>query len=113
MTDTSQEYDTDTQEEEEVRVAPKRAPKPKPVRVRLHNPDDYTGGNNRTVASFTDPDPAVAEHQAKQYIRQHHPRGREVFLQLSDGAMLHYSADLAAQNGEDAGWIEYSEDEES
>jgi hypothetical protein len=112
MTDTSDPFDGGTPEETPP-APPKRAPKPKPARVRLHNPDDYTGANNRTLASFTHPDAEVAEYQARQYIKTNHPRGREVFLHLPDGTMEHYSADLEAQDGPGKGWIEYSEDEDS
>jgi hypothetical protein len=104
---------TDTSDDVFTPEPVKRAPKPKPARVRVHNPDDYSGTNNRTVASFTHPDPATAEFQARNYIRQHHPRGREVFLQLPDGSAEHYSADLEAQDGPGKGWIEYSEDEDA
>ena len=85
---------------------PARAPRPKKYRVRLHNADDYTGQSNKTV--FED----ESENAARTYIKTHHPRGREVFLQLPDGSKEHYSADLAVQDGEENGWIEYSEDED-
>lgn len=82
---------------------PARAPRPKKHKVRLHNPDDYSGAGNKTVFE------SESETAARNYIKTHHPRGREVFLQTADGQTEHYSADLEAQ-GDDP-WIEYSEDE--
>lgn len=88
-----------------------RAPKPRPVVIKRHNPDNYDSGH-AVVRKFEHPDPAIAERHARNYIKQNHPRGRDVFLELPDGSREHYSADLAAQNGEENGWIEYSEDED-
>jgi hypothetical protein len=90
---------------------PARAPRPKPVTIYRHNPDDYDG-SHVAVKKFDHPDPKIAEHQARAYIKANHPRGRDVFLQLPDGSREHYSADLAAQDGEENGWLEYSEDED-
>jgi hypothetical protein len=57
----------------------------------------------------------IFEHEddnvARNYVETHHPRGREVVLQTSDGKVGHFSADLKAQGHEDGGWQEFSEDE--
>jgi hypothetical protein len=98
----------DDDDEGQAPVRPSR-PKAKPkARIRVHNPDDYTGNANKTLMSFEGDN---AELLARNYIKQHHPRGREVFLHLPNGSKEHYSADLDTQ-GEDP-WTEYSEDEDA
>lgn len=83
---------------------PTRPPKPKTHKVRKVNPDDYT---NPGVVVFQN----ESEGATRNYIKQHHPRGREVYLETADGAKEHYSADLDAQ-GDDP-WTEFSDDEDA
>jgi hypothetical protein len=97
---------TDT--EQKAAAKPVRKPQAPKWRVRAHNPDDYSGQSNKTVATF---EGDTGEAQARTYIKQHHPRGREVFLHAPDGGMEHYSADLDAQGSDP--WTEYSEDEDA
>lgn len=86
--------------------APAKAPRPAKHRVRLHNPDNYSGDANRTIVSF---EGDTGEVQARNYIKQHHPRGREVFYDGPAGKE-HYSADLDAQGSDP--WTAYGEDED-
>lgn len=79
--------------------------RPEKHHVRKHNPDDYSGNSNAIVKTFD------SETQARNYIKQNHPRGREVFYHSpADGTRQHYSADLDAQS--ENPWTDYSEDEE-
>lgn len=50
------------------------------------------------------------ETEAKNYMAQNHPRGREAVLQHADGRILYYDADHAAQGISD-GWSEREDDE--
>lgn len=87
-------------------VRPAKPAKPPVFKVRQHNPDDYAT-----------PGKVVFSHESegvtRNYIRQHHPRGREVYLELPNGDREHYSADHAAQGGDAEGWFDYDEDEDS
>jgi hypothetical protein len=66
-------------------------------------------------ASETGMGKTIFEHEddavARRYVETHHPRGREVVLQTSDGKVGHYSADLKAQGHDDGGWQEFSDEE--
>jgi hypothetical protein len=83
---------------------PARPPKPKTHKVRKVNADDNAASG-----------PVVFESSSlgatKNYIKQHHPRGREVYLEDADGNKSHYSADLDAQGDEP--WTDFSEDEDA
>jgi hypothetical protein len=92
-------------------AVPARAPKPRPWRVRKHDENNFGNGGVVFTGDATLDD--NGERQARQYIKAHHPRGREVHLSGPGGEMLHYSADLETQDGPDAAWIEYSEDEDA
>jgi hypothetical protein len=83
---------------------PARPPKPKTHKVRKVNPDDYT--NPGSIVFQSESLGAV-----KNYIKQHHPRGREVYLEDADGNQSHYSADLDAQ-GDDP-WSEFGDFEDA
>lgn len=85
---------------------PARPPKPPTFKVRASNPDDYQTPGKLVFSS-------ESETQARNYVKQHHPRGREVHLELPDGSKEHYSADHNAQGHDDDGWFEYSEDEDA
>ena len=95
--------DTDTKPDRIAR--PVRPPKPPKYKIRQHTPDDYTGNNSKVLQEFD------TERQARNWIKQHAPRGRHVYLQLPNGDREHYSADLEMQ-GDDP-WIEYHEDEDA
>lgn len=88
-------------------VRPAR-PRNRKHRVRLATDVHSQGshdGLGKTVLETED------EAEARRYIEQHHPRGSEAVLQLSDGSVQHYSADHAAQFGN--GWSDFgSEDDE-
>jgi hypothetical protein len=80
-----------------------RKPRPRPTkfRVKHYNPDS---DNDRVLHSHEDKD------QARRFVVQHHPRGREVYLEHPDGYREHYSADLAFQGSDP--WQEFTEDED-
>jgi hypothetical protein len=82
---------------------PARPARPPSFKVRAHNPDDYVNPG-KVIKDFP------TETLARNYIVAHHPRGREVYLDLPNGDKEHYSADLAVQ-GDDP-WIEYGEHED-
>lgn len=92
-------------------TTPNKAPsRPKKVvhtvRKVQSNGDLTTPG--QAVVSFPE------KYLAENYIKQNHPRGREVYLDSPDNPTpVHYSADLAASNHPSGGWSEYSEDEDA
>lgn len=73
--------------------------------------------NNYVVRRMTESgaDPAVFTSEdkllAQNFVKQHHPRGREVYLQHPDGYQEHYSADHEAQGHENGGWFPLEEEE--
>lgn len=79
-----------------------RAPKPKaPSKFKVMSATAPEG----TPAIFS----SESEGAVRNYIRNNHPRGREVYIQTPDGSKEHYSADMGHQ-GDDP-WVEYSDDE--
>jgi hypothetical protein len=88
---------------------PAKAPKPKPWRVRKHDENNF--GNGGVVFTGNADAEDNGERAARDYIKAHHPRGREVHLAGPSGEAFHYSADLDSQ-GDDP-WIDYSEDEDA
>jgi len=87
-------------------VRPARPPRPPVFKVRLANPDDYATPGKVVFSSDT-------EGIARNYIKQHHPRGREVYLETPAGRLEHYSAEHDMQGHEDGGWFDYDEDEDA
>lgn len=82
-----------------------RVPRPKKrqtkFRVRRYNPE-------------SDFDPIVFAHEdkgvAQRYVKDNHPRGREVYLEHPDGYREHYSTDHEYQGSEP--WMEFDEEED-
>jgi hypothetical protein len=88
---------------------PVKAAKPRPWRVRKHDENNFGNGGVVFAGDATADD--GGEKAARDYIRAHHPRGREVHLSGPNGEMQHYSADFEAQGNDP--WIDYSEDEDA
>lgn len=91
---------------EETQAKPARRPvKPQKPKFRVKRVD-----LNQPDHAGTDIVPAFdSEGPARRYIKENHPRGREVFLELPDGSREHYSQDHDNQ-GDDP-WIEMHPDE--
>jgi len=95
--------DTETVTASRTRAArPPKPARPPSFKVRLANPDDYQTPGKVVFESDT-------ERIARNYVKQHHPRGREVYLDLPGGSAEHYSADHDAQGHEDGGWFDYED----
>jgi hypothetical protein len=83
--------------------------KPKPVRPPKFKVRKYVEGMDTHPVLFAHED----ETQAKRYIKQNHPRGKEVYLESPDGTKTHYSADHAHQGSDDdLVWQEWPDDDD-
>lgn len=84
-------------------TTPRARPRPKPTKYKVKKVDE--NGLYPTISPFD------TEGEARRFIRNNHPRGRNVFLESPDGTREHYSADHAHQESGD-GWFPFEDEDD-
>jgi hypothetical protein len=77
--------------------------RPKPTKFKVRK---FVQGMDTHPVLFSDENEALA----KRYIKNNHPRGREVYLESPDGIRTHYSADHDFQDTD--AWQEWDDDDD-